>query len=247
MLGKCAGKNLCYEERGRSSPCPYFRHRKLFFPVPPPPVQREIVRILDNFTELTAELTARKKQYEFYKEHLLTFGDDVSVKTIDDVCKVSAGGDVPKDAMSKEKTNEYPIPIISNGVGENALYGYTKQAKITETAVTVAARGTIGYADYRDYPYFPVVRLLSLVPKNVNELIPKYLYYSGIPQLTAPMIKKVVIPVPELEIQKKIVHVLDKFESICTDLNSGLPAEIESRKKQYEYYRDKLLTFPEKQ
>lgn len=158
----------------------------------------------------------------------------------------------------QKRTNEYPIPIISNGVGENALYGYTKQAKITETAVTVAARGTIGYADYRDYPYFPVVRLLSLVPKNVNELIPKYLYYflqgkqynipvTGIPQLTAPMIKKVVIPVPELEIQKKIVHVLDKFESICTDLNSGLPTEIESRKKQYEYYRDKLLTFPEKQ
>ena len=242
---------------------PYISRKKfedMLVPVPPLEVQREIVRVLDSFTlltaELTAELTARKKQYEFYRDMLLKENDRVSVKTVDELCKVSAGGDAPRETMSKEKTAKYSIPIISNGIGENALYGYTNEATITEPAVTVAARGTIGYAEYRDYPYVPIIRLLSLVPKNAAELDTKYLYYclqgktynvptAGIPQLTAPRVKQVQIPIPELAIQKKIVRVLDKFEIICNDLSNGLPAEIEARRKQYEYYRNKLLTFKE--
>ena len=66
---------------------------------------------------------------------------------------------------------------------------------------------------------------------------------SGIPQLTVPMVEKYKIPVPSIEIQQRIVNVLDNFDAICSDLNIGLPAEIEARKKQYEYYRDMLLTF----
>ena len=98
--------------------------------------------------------------------------------------------------------------------------------------------------------------MLSLIPNDKDELDTKYLYYclqgkqynvpkTGITQLTAPMVKQVEIPVPTLPIQKKIVDVLDNFETICSDLNIGLPAEIEARKKQYEYYRDVLLTFVE--
>lgn len=79
--------------------------------------------------------------------------DGVDYTTVGECCNISAGGDVPKDRFSKEKTDFYTIPIISNGIGENALYGYTDSPKITEDAVTVAARGTIGYAEYRDYPY----------------------------------------------------------------------------------------------
>lgn len=233
-------------------------------PVPPLPVQEEIVRILDSFTSLTAELQAelqaRQKQYEYYRDRLLTFDvhgggtSEVQWKTIGEICRISAGGDAPKTRMSKEKSEQYTVPIISNGVGENALYGYTDEAKVTETAVTVAARGTIGYAEYRDYPYYPIIRLITLIPIATDELNPKYLYYclqgrqysvpiTGIPQLTAPMIKQVEIPIPKLEIQKKIVHVLDNFDAICSDLNIGLPAEIEARQKQYEYYRDALLSF----
>ena len=230
-------------------------------PVPPLPVQREIVRILDNFTELTAELTARKKQYEFYRDKLLTFGDvrggatsDVIRRTLGEVCKISAGGDAPKDSMSKQKTEKYSVPIISNGIGENALYGYTDAPKVEEPAVTVAARGTIGYAEYRDYPFCPIIRLLTAIPKDSTIVNTKYLYYclqgkqysvpmGGIPQLTAPELKKVEIPIPSLDVQNRIVQVLDNFDAICTDLSSGLPAEIEARQKQYEYYRDKLLTF----
>ena len=234
--------------------------KALSVPVPPLEVQREIVRVLDSFTlltaELTAELTARKKQYEYYRDTLLSKSTNTMIKSIDEVCKVSAGGDAPKDAMSKEKTDKYKVPIISNGVGENAFYGYTNTAKITVPAVTVAARGTIGYAEYRDYPYVPIIRLLSLIPNNVDELNTKYLYYclqgkqyivptTGISQLTAPMVKQVEIPVPELSVQHKIVEVLDNFDKICSDLNIGLPAEINARQKQYEFYRDQLLTFVE--
>ena len=227
---------------------------KVKIPVPPIEVQREIVRILDTFTELAAELAARKQQYAYYRDNLLTFRVDITRKSLDELCTISAAGDAPKDALSLTKTAEYQIPVISNGIGENAFYGYTDKPKITEPAVTVAARGTIGYAEYRDYPYYPIIRLLSVIPKNTAVLATKYLYYcmqgkkynvplGGIPQLTAPELKKVVIPVPPLPVQQRIVTVLDNFDAICSDLNIGLPAEIEARKKQYEFYRDQLLTF----
>lgn len=230
----------------------------LMIPVPPLEVQREIVRILDSFTlltaELTAELTARKKQYEYYRNHLLTYDASVKVQTLGEVCNISAGGDAPKEVMTKEMTEKFSIPIISNGIGENALYGYTNIAKINTPAVTIAARGTIGYAEYRDYPYFPIIRLLSAIPKDTSVVDTKYLYYclkgkqysvpmGGIPQLTAPKLKNVKIPVPNIEEQQSIVDILDHFDSLCNDITTGLPAEIEARQKQYEFYRDKLLTF----
>ena len=173
---------------------------------------------------------------------------------LDKLCSISAGGDVPKDALSDVKTNKYPIPIISNGIGNNAVYGYTTNAKIIKPAVTISARGTIGYAEYRDYPYYPIVRLLSVIPNDSEELNTKYLYYclqckkyklptSGIPQLTAPDLKKQKVPVPPKKIQERIVYALDNFDAVCNDLNIGLPAEIEARQKQYEYYRDRLLSF----
>jgi type I restriction enzyme S subunit len=235
----------------------YERHFKYLLdtkiPVPPLPVQSEIVRILDNF----AELTARKKQYEYYRNKLLFQDRNVQEKALGELCNISAGGDAPKNATSQIKTIANTVPIISNGVGNNAIYGYTNKPKITQPAVTIAARGTIGYAAYRNYPYFPIIRLLSAIPQNNKELNTKYLYYclqgkkyrvpdSGIPQLTAPMLKKEKIPVPPIEEQERIVAILDRFDTLCNDLTSGLPAEIAARKKQYEYYRDKLLTFKEK-
>lgn len=233
-----------------------------YIPLPPLAVQQEIVRILDSFTELTAELmaeltaelTARRKQYEHYRDELLTFAPEVEWKTIGEVCKLSAGGDVPKERFSKNKTEEYTVPILSNGIGENALYGFTDIAKIKAPCVTVAARGTIGYCELRNEDFYPVVRLICACPKE--ELLPAYLKYyletvkfqvptSGIPQLTVPMLSKYKIPIPTLAEQGRIVAILDKFSAICNDLTSGLPAEIIARQKQYEYYRDKLLTFKE--
>lgn len=227
---------------------------QLVIPVPPLPVQAEIVRILDNFTELTAELTARKKQYEYYRNKLLNFNDMVKYKTLGEICYLSAGGDVPKNNFSKTYNDDFQIPIYSNGIGDNALYGYTNIAKINERCVTIAARGTIGYCVLRTTPFFPIIRLICAIPKN--EVIADYLKYvietikfqvptSGIPQLTVPMVAKYKIPVPPLKEQEQIVSILDRFNKLCNDISEGLPAEIAARQKQYEFYRDKLLTFKE--
>ena len=111
-------------------------------PVPPMEIQREIVQVLDNFTqitaELTAELTARRKQYEFYRDKLLTFEEPkIEWLKLCECCKIFAGGDIPKDRYSKESTEIYKVPIFSNGIGENALYGYTDKPKITNKCVTI--------------------------------------------------------------------------------------------------------------
>ena len=254
-------------------------------PVPPLPIQNEIVKLLDNFTELTAELTAelvlRKKQYNFYRDSLLNFVrvDDTIVqtdrqtalrigkiwwlkqsievewKTLGEVCDLIAGGDVPKGEFSQVVTEEYRIPIYSNGIGEKALYGFTKSPRITQPCVTISARGTIGYSALHLTPFYPVVRLIAAIPYKCLDV--KYLFYmlqmttfkipqTGIPQLTIPMVKTYSIPIPPLEVQAKIVSILDRFDTLTSDLTQGLPAEIAARKKQYEYYRDKLLTFRRK-
>ena len=237
---------------------------KFEVPLPHLDVQREIVRMLDSYTEsvvelqrqLTAELTARKTQYAYYRDKLLQYKMPTKEYEVGEICEVSAGGDVPKEHFSKEKSEQYKVPVISNGCGINAFYGYTDAARVDKPAVTVAARGTIGYAEYRDYPYFPIIRLITLIPRDDKQLNAKYLYYSlegrhykvptsGIPQLTVPVIKKEKVSIPPLDVQNRIVNVLDNFEKICSDLNIGLPAEIEARQKQYEYYQDKLLTFAE--
>lgn len=239
--------------------------QRVKIPLPPIEVQNRTIEILDKFVELSEtlskELLARRNQYKYYRDLLLDFcvhggTSECEWRTIKEVCSISAGGDVPKDSFSKDKTDIFNIPIISNGIGDNALYGYTSIEKIAEPAVTVAARGTIGYAEYRDYPYYPIIRLLTVIPKEKSYLNTKYLYYvlqrqhydvpkTGIPQLTSPMIQKISIPIPSIEEQKCIVSILDRFDKLCNDISEGLPAEIEARRKQYEYYRDKMLSFNE--
>lgn len=193
-----------------------------------------------------------------YLEKMLD-GVEVEWIPLGDIFDVFAGGDVPKDSLSDIRTDEYPIPILSNGIGGKSLYGWTNQAKITLPSLTISARGTIGWTSYRDEPFFPIVRLLVLTPKV--ELNLKYSYYfmkmiendykvpaTGIPQLTKPMIKDIKIPIPcpdnpekSLAIQSEIVRILDKF----TALTAELTAELTMRKKQYNYYLDQLLSFDE--
>lgn len=230
-------------------------------------IQGEIVRILDTFAELTAELTAelsqRKKQYNHYRDQLLTFDEDsVEWKTLGDVFNLFAGGDKPKDAFSDVETDEFNVPVLSNGIGEKSQYGWTSEAKIKEPSLTVSARGTIGWTSYRDRPIFPIIRLLVLTPKGEINLRYAYHYMktiegnyrvpdSGIPQLTKPMIERTLFPIPfpddpkkSLEEQARIATILDTFDTLTTSLNEGLPREIELREKQYAWYRDQLLSFP---
>lgn len=241
-------------------PCPENQKRSL-------EIQAEIVRILDAFTELSAELsaelTARKKQYNHYRERLLSFEDGaVEWKSLEDIFDIFAGGDAPKDALSAVQTEEFNVPILSNGIGDKSLYGWTNKAKIEKPSLTISARGTIGWTSYREVPFFPIVRLLVLTPNTKVSL--KYAYYfmktiendykvpeAGIPQLTKPMLKDIKIPLPcpgdpekSLAEQARIVAVLEKFDDLANSITEGLPREIELRQRQYAYYRNLLLNFP---
>jgi type I restriction enzyme S subunit len=244
------------------------RFEKVIIPIPPLPVQQEIVNILDKFTQLEAELEAeleteleaRHTQYNYYRDQLLSFeGKEVEWKTLEEVClSISAGGDLPENYSKGQMkpTDEFPYPIFANATELNGLYGYTDNYKIESDAVTISARGAkIGFHTVREAKFTPIIRLITLVP-NKQILTTKYLNYildmtpiagtkGGIPQLTVPTVKKISIPIPPMEEQERIVNILDKFDALVNDISVGLPAEIEARRKQYEYYREKLLTFKE--
>ena len=250
----------------------------LSLPFPPLLVQEEIVRVLDTFssavTELEAEHAARVRQYEHYRNELLSFDskskimekllayhclNGVDYLKLKEVARISAGGDLPENYIKGQKvpTKQYPFPIYSNGTDENALYGFTDNYKIEKEAVTISARGTIGYHQVRAGKFTPIVRLITMIADE-SKITTRFLNYvlyiagiegvnTGIPSLTVPMLEKINIPLPPLPVQEEIVSILDRFETLVNDLRSGLPAEIALRRKQYEYYRDKLLTFPAKQ
>ena len=146
---------------------------------------------------------------------------------IADVCKeIFAGGDVPKSALSYEKTAEYNVPIFSNGEKNCGLYGYTNNARVKEPSITVSARGTIGYTAIRTEPFVPVVRLITLTPKSeVIDL--DYLFYAtqnykfegsgtSIPQLTVPMLKKYKFQLPEMSHQKAIAVKFEKLDQLIS-------------------------------
>ena len=224
-------------------------------PVPPLPVQEEIVRILDTFTELEAELAQelahRKLQYTFYRDQLLNFEKEVSaVKTIEELCFVYTGGEAPIDCVDTPD-DEHPYAVYGNG---KDVYGYSGKYKIDRPAVTISSIGAnTGAVYYRDALFTPIVRLKVVVPKG-NNLLDRYLYHAlsatkikskngGIPNMNADEIKKLQIPVPSLDVQERLVEVLDNFDTICSSLSIGLPAEIAARESQYNYYRDVLLNY----
>lgn len=129
---------------------------------------------------------------------------------------------MPKNNCSKEITEEYSIPILSNGVGENALYGYTNTARVKEVSITISGRGTIGYCEVRKIPFFPVVRLIVATPKQ-HLILPIMLKYiidayqfkgtgGAIPQLTIPMIKDKSIILPPLSLQQEFASKIEAIE-----------------------------------
>ena len=147
------------------------------------------------------------------------------IVNICDVCsEIFAGGDAPKSNMSFKKTDEYNIPIYSNGEANDGLYGFTNFARVSEPSITISARGTIGYTSVRNVPFVPIVRLITLVPKK-DIIDIRYLFYAAqnyhfdgsgtsIPQLTVPALKKYNFPLPEIQEQKRIVTILDKISNL---------------------------------
>jgi type I restriction enzyme S subunit len=253
--------------------------KALVLPIPPLEIQREIVRILDNFTkltaELTAELTARKTQYSFYRERLL---DKTKIKAsaveIRNLGKWSSG---KTPSMTEKKYwDNGTIPWASSKDVKQPILSDTTDhitnVAVDEASMTVYPAGSVAIVTRSGIlrHTFPVtyIPFETTVNQDIKILVTKegissryvshalQAYGEDIRRKTKKQggtvdsldFQKVLdyqIPVPSLEIQNRIVNVLDNFEKICSDLNIGLPAEIEARQKQYEYYRDKLLTFAE--
>ena len=251
---------------------------RLQIPVPPLEVQREIVQILDKFTllsaELSAELSARKKQYEYYKSSLFDFDESVPTIKIGDFTRVFSASRVHKSDWKSEGVPFWrSSDLISfyNGVENSRGKVYisqelyeklsAKSGKIEENDILVTGGGTIGipYIVPSNDPFYVKDADLLCIKKN-DVVMTKYLYHyflsqefkdylmgithdATIAHYTISQIKDTPIPVPSIDKQKKIVEILDKFEDLTKNISVGLPAEIEARNKQYEYYRDKLLTF----
>ena len=165
-----------------------------------------------------AEITCDNPQYG----KLLKGWCETTLKSL--AKEVFAGGDKPTE-FTKEKTNGNIIPIYSNGVEKDGLYGYTNVARVIEPCLTVSARGTIGFTCIRNIPFVPIVRLITIVPNPAFDL--KYMKFcldclliwsegSSIPQLTVPTIKKMQLPLPPLQEQHRIVA---KIEELFNQLN----------------------------
>ena len=230
---------------------------RLMIPIPPLEIQREIVRILDNFTnltaELTAELTARGIQYSYYRNKLLTFHSDTKIMQLADIADIGTGSSNTNEAVEDGK---YPFFVRSQEPLRKNDYEYD------ETAIITAGDGVgVGKVYHYIEGKYALHQRAYRIHINTPEVMPKYYFHymkakflpyiqktmfqGSVASIRRPMLNAFPVPVPPLDVQNRIVNVLDNFERICSDLNIGLPAEIEARQKQYEYYRDKLLTFAE--
>ena len=250
--------------------------KRVSVPVPPMQVQSEIVGILNGFTnllmELTAELTARKTQYGYYRDKLLTPKDDVVVETLGNICRFVRGpfgGALKKEIF---KPTGYAVYEQQHAIYRKLEFRYyidkqkyeeLKRFAVRPGEMIVSCSGTIGktFVIPENAPEGVINQaLLKLTPTSrINVFYLQYFFDNTISKIlnsvarggaiknvpSVEELKAIKIPIPTLEVQQRLVEVLDNFEKICSDLNIGLPAEIEARQKQYEYYRDKLLTFAE--
>ncbi len=244
--------------------------------VPPLEVQREIVRILDSFTlltkelikELAAELTARKKQYEYYRNELISINIVKSnVSKLNEIAEIYDGTHQTPEYKSKG------IPFISveniddiyssnKFISEEAYSKYKIKPQVDDLFMTRI--GSIGkcaiMTQPKDLAYYVSLALIRPNKKlldvrylkhyiesslGTKELAKRTLHHAVPIKINKDDIGKIVIKYPTIDIQRRIADVLDNFDAICSDLKIGLPAEIEARQKQYEYYRDLLLTFAE--
>jgi len=221
-------------------------------------IQSEIVRILDKFTaltaELTAELTARKKQYNHYRDKLLSFDEgEVEWKTLGEVAKITIGEFVRKDKQNPEA--EYPVYN-----GGRTPTGYYEDFNNDGDKIIVSARGAnAGYVNKSSTPYWAGNSCYSISVRVVKQLHWMYVYYylkqseaqltgiqqkGGIPAVSKKQMEDFLLPIPSPSEQARIVTILNKFDALTNSITEGLPREIELRQKQYEHYRDLLFSFP---
>ena len=274
----CNGLKQYLETRSNKAAMTYIVLGTLkMFPVPIPPlqVQREIVRMLDKFTELTglateltAELTARQKQYAHYRDQLLTFIDDMPIVSLGDVCQKSSNirwKETNKDyhyidltSVSRETNEIKPESVIN---AENAP-SRAQQIVRADDVLFATTRPTL-----KRYCYVPteydghICSTGFCVLRADRQLVtPRFLFYvittsdfdkyvednqegTSYPAISNTKVKKYRFRLPPIAQQQHIITILDRFNTLTTDISTGLPAEIAARQKQYEYYRNKLLTF----
>ena len=238
---------------------------RISIPIPPLEIQEKIVQKLDKMTEyvteLTSELTSRKKQYSYYRDKLLSFEDEVyqvEWKMLSECLKKGKGTKITAGQMKLLHKDGAPIRIFAGGkTYADVNYGDIPDKDIhTEEAIIVKSRGIIDF-EYCTKPFSFKNEFWSYSSDNENINL-RYIYHylvhnkehfqniannMQMPQISSNDTEKFKIPVPSLEIQSRIVQVLDNFDKVCNALNIGLPKEIELRQKQYEYFREKLLTF----
>lgn len=260
-------------------------------PLPPLSIQSEIVHILDSFTlltaELTAELTARQKQYAFYRDYLLDFSNENVTKKIPDIdcsnVEYKRLGDIATAiyrgaGIKRDEVTETGIPCVRYGeiyttynVTFNNCVSHTDEDKIQNKKyfehgdVLFAITGESVEEIAKSCVYLGHDKCLAggdivVLKHNQN---PKYMAYvlsttnaqsqkskgkvkSKVVHSSVPAISDIIIPIPPLAEQEKIANMIVRFDHLCNDISNGLPAEIEARKKQYEYYRDTLLSFDDK-
>ena len=234
---------------------------KFEIPLPPLPVQEAIVNILDRFTvyaaELQAELQARQQQYEYYRDTLLSFEgrEDVQWKKLGEVADLGTGSHNTQDGLSEGK---YPFYTRGSEILYLNNYDYDETAIIT--AGDGAGVGKVFHFVQGKYALHQ--RAYRIVP-NEKIVLARFVYYyigatfynyimkssvsSSVVSIRKPMMVDYPIPVPSIEEQEKVISILDRFDTLVNDLSQGLPAEIEARQQQYEYYRDQLLTFKRKE
>jgi type I restriction enzyme S subunit len=253
---------------------------KFSIQVPPLPVQIEVANILNNFrelgAELEAELEARRNQYEFYRDQLLTFPDDDGVRwlpmgevfdlrtgytpsTSDQ--KNWEGADLPWIRIEDIHRYGRRLSTSLKFVNSKVLKG---SGAFTANSLLISTSATVGEYALVTVPHLSNQRFASLERKeSMSEAIAdEYLLHLGFliakgakegasnagnfPSISNDKLKRILIPVPNFEAQREVAVKLDAFDALVNDISFGLPAEIAARRKQYEYYRDKLLTFPEK-
>jgi type I restriction enzyme S subunit len=251
--------------------------KSLIIPIPPLPVQKQIVRILDTFTdlttELTTELTARKQQYYHYREQLLCFKEgEVEWKTLGEIGVFQRGKRFVKEDMTTEGVpcihygemyTHYNIWAIESKSFLSEELVERKKLRVAEKGdvVIVAAGETIedigmGTAWLGDegvvihdacfsYKSFLNAKYVAYFTrtKQFHNQIKKYISSGKISSINASGLSKVVIPVPPPKEQQRIAYILDKFDTLTTSIDRGLPKEVELRKRQYEHYRKMLLEF----
>ena len=247
---------------------------KLEIPIPCPDnpkksleIQAEIVRILDAFTsltaELTAELTARKKQYNYYRDQLLRFENgEVEWKTLGDVATLRRGRVMSKGYLAE---NAGPFPVYSSQTANNGAIGKIDTFDFDGEFISWTTDGANAGTVFHRMGKFSITNVCGLIKINdESRLNYKFLYYwlsieaqkhvysgMGNPKLMSHQVEKIPVPIPYPESpskslieQKRIASILDKLEALTFSISEGLPREIELRQKQYAYYRDLLLSFP---